>query len=205
MLQSLESEDHLWRMASDKPFEQLKADPETRQRLASMLFFRPNPAIAQVITIGTPHRGSDFANDTTRWLSHKWVKMPSQLMQTRHKLLLENPDVFRNAELFTITTSIDSLAPENPIFRAMEQMPRSPHVQYHNIIGLAPTSGIFGKLTKGSDGVVSFDSAHLEDVDSELVIEADHTHVHRHPRAILEVRRILLEHAADYQAKQQQP
>jgi len=203
MLQTLDSEDHLWRMVSDKPFEQLKADPEVKQRLASMLFFRPNPNVAHVITIGTPHHGSDFANDTTRWLSHKLVDMPNKLVQTRQQLLTDNPDVVKNTELFTITTSIDSLAPENPIFRAMERMPRAAHVKYHNIIGLAPTSGIFGKFSKGSDGVVTFDSARIEDVDSELVIEADHTHVHRHPRAILEVRRILLEHAVEYQAQQE--
>jgi hypothetical protein len=29
---------------------------------------------------------------------------------------------------------------------------------------------------------------------SEITVNADHTTVHRHPRAILEVRRILLEH-----------
>jgi hypothetical protein len=202
ILQTLESEDHLWRLVSDKPFEELKASPDVKQQLASMLFFRPNPAVAHVITIGTPHHGSDYANDTTRWLSHKLVDMPNKLVQTRQQLLTDNPTVIQRKELFTITTSIDSLAPENPIFRAMERMPRSPQVKYHNIIGLAPTSGIFGKLSKGSDGVVTFDSARIEDVDSELVIEADHTHVHRHPRAILEVRRILLEHAAEYQAQQ---
>ena len=32
-------------------------------------------------------------------------------------------------------------------------------------------------------------------MQSEIVVEADHVHVHQHPRAILEVRRILLEHS----------
>lgn len=201
MLQTLDSEDHLWRLVSDKPFDQLKAEPEVRQRLAEMLYFRPNPSVSHVITMGTPHHGSDFANDTTRWLSHKFVDMPTKLLQTRQQLLVDNASLFRSTELFTITTSIDSLAPENPIFRAMERMPRNPQTRYHNVIGLAPTSGVFGRFSKGSDGVVSFESARIEEVDSELVIEADHTHVHRHPRSILEVRRILLEHAAEFQAQ----
>jgi hypothetical protein len=34
----------------------------------------------------------------------------------------------------------------------------------------------------------------LEEVDSELVVPADHFHVHHHPLAILELRRILLQH-----------
>jgi hypothetical protein len=41
---------------------------------------------------------------------------------------------------------------------------------------------------------VPYSSAHLDGVDSEVTVEADHFHVHHHPRAILELRRILLEH-----------
>jgi len=38
-------------------------------------------------------------------------------------------------------------------------------------------------------------SAHLDDAESELIVPADHFHVHQHPLAVLEIRRILLEHA----------
>jgi hypothetical protein len=41
---------------------------------------------------------------------------------------------------------------------------------------------------------VSYNSAHLDNVESEITVPADHVTVHQHPRAILEVRRILLEH-----------
>jgi hypothetical protein len=41
----------------------------------------------------------------------------------------------------------------------------------------------------------------LEDADSEIVVGADHWNVHRHPRTILEVRRILLEHSAQMLAE----
>jgi hypothetical protein len=44
------------------------------------------------------------------------------------------------------------------------------------------------------DGVVPYRSAHIIDADSELVVDADHFHVHHHPLAIREVRRILIEH-----------
>jgi hypothetical protein len=44
------------------------------------------------------------------------------------------------------------------------------------------------------DGVVPYASAHLDRVESELVVPADHYSVHHHPFAILELRRILLEH-----------
>jgi hypothetical protein len=49
---------------------------------------------------------------------------------------------------------------------------------------------------------VPYQSAHLEGADSELVVPADHYHVHHHPLAVLEVRRILLEHLREHQEKQ---
>lgn len=48
------------------------------------------------------------------------------------------------------------------------------------------------------DGVVSYASAHLDGVDSELVVPADHSHVHHHPLAVAEVRRVLLEHWEEF-------
>jgi hypothetical protein len=48
-----------------------------------------------------------------------------------------------------------------------------------------------------SDGVVTVDSAHIDDVDSEVVVSASHSMIHSTPRAILEVRRILVEHLRD--------
>jgi hypothetical protein len=76
---------------------------------------------------------------------------------------------------------------------------RPPWVRYHNIIGLVPRDGLFGKLAAGTDGVVAQESAHLDDAESEIVVQADHTTVHAHPLAVLEVRRILLENLAELQ------
>ena len=70
-------------------------------------------------------------------------------------------------------------------------------MKYHNIVGLVPKRGILGSLMAGSDGVVSYESAHMDDVESELTVTADHTTVHGHPLAVLEVRRVLLEHLAE--------
>ncbi len=68
-LQTYYSDDQFWRAISDKPFEEVKGDEQDVQALKSALFFEPNPSIRRVVTIGTPHQGSDFANDTTRWLA----------------------------------------------------------------------------------------------------------------------------------------
>jgi pimeloyl-ACP methyl ester carboxylesterase len=191
-LQTVESRDDYWHIVSDQPFQEVKADPESRQKLEKLFYFHPNPSIRRVVTIGTPHRGSEFANDTTRWLSHKLISLPQ--MMSRDAVVSENPGVFRDTSLLKVKTSIDSLAPDSPILPVLLESPAGPGVVYHNIIGVLPTHGFVGKLVGPGDGVVTYESAHLEHVASEITVNADHVNVHRHPASILEVRRILLEH-----------
>jgi hypothetical protein len=71
-----------------------------------------------------------------------------------------------------------------------------PWVTYHNIVGVVGYNESPEEVAEGSDGVVAFASAHLDNVASEVIVDADHVNVHRHPLAVLEVRRILLEHLA---------
>ena len=79
-------------------------------------------------------------------------------------------------------------------------------MRYHNIVGEVPNDAWLSSVSRGSDGIVPFNSAHREDVETEIVVSADHVTVHRHPRSVLEVRRILLEHEqevlAQWQAEQ---
>ena len=51
-----------------------------------------------------------------------------------------------------------------------------------------------GEGENGSDGVVSYASAHIDGTESEIVIPSNHQSVHHHPQAVLEVKRILREH-----------
>jgi uncharacterized ion transporter superfamily protein YfcC len=84
----------------------------------------------------------------------------------------------------------------------LASQPKPDGVQFHSIIGVLPPNerllnwitpaGHFGK--EKSDGIVPYSSAHLDSVESELVVPADHMQVHQHPLGIMEVRRILLEH-----------
>lgn len=197
-LQTLDSGDDFWRIVSDKPIDQLQADPNEKQQIQQVLYFQPNPSIKRVVTIGTPHRGSNFANSTTTWLSRKVIKLPTMLTSGAGKLVKSNPGFFTNSELLSINTSVDSLSPKSPFFEPMMNAKRPPWVQYHNIIGRAENNsvlGIFGEAFSGDgDGVVPISSAHAPDAKSEIIIPSDHLKVHQNPLATLEVRRILLEH-----------
>ncbi|MCC6508254.1 MAG: alpha/beta fold hydrolase [Pirellulaceae bacterium] len=193
-MQTIESGQEFWRIMSDKPFEEVRGKPEVIEQLSRELFFHPNESIKRVVTIGTPHRGSSYSNDTTRWLGRKFIKLPTMMVSTSRTLVSDNPGVFRTTELLTASTAIDSLSPDSPVFPAMLRAPRAPWVTYHNIIGQVPDRGLFSDGTSTSDGVVDVTRAHMDDVVSEVVVAADHQNIHNTPRAILEVRRILLEH-----------
>ncbi len=195
-LQTLYSGNNYWKLVSNRPFQQIKADAEVRNRIEQCFFFQPNPSVRRVISIGTPHRGSNFSNASTQWLLGKLIRLPRTLIQGQDRLFRENKDLFLADSLLKIENSIDSLSPGTPIFPVMLASPRLPWVKYHNIVGRVPRHGIFALASDG-DGVVGIESSRVDGVASELVVPADHTTVHAHPLAVLEVRRILLEHLAE--------
>ena len=55
-----------------------------------------------------------------------------------------------------------------------------------------------------TDGVVEYTSAHIDGVESEFVVVSGHS-CQDNPHTIEEVRRILLEHIAEYDAAQGAP
>lgn len=157
--------------------------------------FHPNPSIQRVVTIASPHRGSAFSNGATQWLGRRLIRMPAVVLQSKDQLLQAAAREKRPTQgAWAIQTSIDSLSPASPVLEAMQHSPPGEWVQYHNIVGRIANEGVLSKVAKESDGVVTLTSAHLEDAVSELVVEADHINIHRHPRAILEMQRILRLH-----------
>jgi len=60
-----------------------------------------------------------------------------------------------------------------------------------------PKDWWLAKVSAEGDGVVARESAHMDGVASEITVAATHMTVHAHPAAVLEVRRILLEHLAE--------
>jgi pimeloyl-ACP methyl ester carboxylesterase len=199
-MQTIDSGDDFWKIVTDQPPEQVRGEPEQKAKLVSTLFFKPNQSIRRVITIGTPHRGSKFANDLTRWLARQFINLPALSLQTGENLVRANPDLFRDTDLLTMSNAIDSLAPDSPIFPVMERAKYSPQVKYHNIIGVLKDPTLLQERAGRGDGVVSYASATMPDTESELIVDADHTKIHMTGQTIYEVRRILLEHLREIDA-----
>jgi pimeloyl-ACP methyl ester carboxylesterase len=201
-LQTVESEEDFWHTMSDRPFSELQADPEVVRSMAGMFFFSPNPSVRRVVTIGTPHRGSEFSNGVTRWLGAKIITLPTKMLDGRNQLLAHNRGFFRRDAPIDIDTSIDSLSPDSPVLPVLLTADPAPWVSYHNVVGNDPDAGWERYIVGDGDGVVSLSSARLDEmprIRSQITVSAEHSSVHRHPQSVLEVRRVLFEQLAELQ------
>jgi len=193
-MQIVNSRDDFWHIASDNPIQLVKADDKTRAGLDSTFYFRADQSVRTIITIGTPHRGSYFANDVTRYLADRLISFPEAMTSRLSKLRMDNPGFFRDTNMITPSTSLDSLSPEAPILPVLLAAQRPPWIKYHNVVGRLPKDSWTARLFGDGDGVVPYTSAHLEEATDEIEVPAEHDEVHRHPQTILHVREILAEH-----------
>ena len=203
-LQTIDSRDDFWHLVSDQPATNLQGSPDAQTALLSTLYFRPNRSIRRVVTLGTPHRGSHFSNSLTRYATRLVTELPNMLVNTRQQLVRQNPGLFVDEQLLRIDTGVDSLTPDSPFLPAMLRAPQAPWVEYHNVVGLVEEdtflARLAGRVAGEGDGVVDLASARVENAVSEVIVPAHHTDVHRHPRAVREVQRILRKHAAEFDA-----
>jgi hypothetical protein len=88
--------------------------------------------------------------------------------------------------------SIAGMSPGNPGIEALRAIPVAPGIHAHSII---PTLQD-GPLDTRDDGVVQYKSAHIDGMDSEVVIEHSDHSTQSNPLTVREVHRILLEHLA---------
>ena len=200
-MQSIDSGDEFYRLVSDRDLNDLKLDPDLRSRLQETLFFRPDPSIKRIVTIATPHRGSNVSNRATQWLGRRLISIPEMVEQNIDTIVRNNRDVINNKGILQVRTSIDSLATDSPMLPVMLEARRAPWVKHHNIVARLPDEGVVGRVAGDSDGIVNVDSASLDYAISQVEVEADHTTVHQHPKTVLEMRRILVSHLADVQAE----
>jgi hypothetical protein len=89
-----------------------------------------------------------------------------------------------------LPNSVENMSPGNYFIRTLADSAIDPRVTAHSIIAVLGDGPITGK----TDGVVAYESAHIDGVASELVVRSGHS-TQSHPETIEEVRRILREHA----------
>ena len=141
----------------------------------------------RVIFISAPLRGSELASNWLGRIGSSLVKSPVTLLKAGRDIF--KITTFRSGELKLkrIPNSVDTLAPTNRFVIAINKIPITPRIPYHTIMGDRGR----GDAPNSSDGVVPYWSSHMEGAESELIVPSAHP-AHQNPKAIAEVRRILM-------------
>ncbi|MBI3797372.1 MAG: alpha/beta fold hydrolase [Deltaproteobacteria bacterium] len=182
----------LWDNVSSVPIEQLKLSEKSRTLIQESLFVEPLPFVRRVIFICTPHRGS---YQTGRFLVHwitRFMTFPRDVLNAGTDIFQGNADKIKLATQTRLPTSIDNMTPSNRFIQTLVTIPVAPGVAAHSIIAVQGK----GPVEDGSDGVVEYKSAHIDGVESELVVDSGHS-AQGNPHTVEEVRRILLLQAAE--------
>ena len=185
----IDSGNTFWSGISSSPFDDLELDAEDKALLRSALFVKPLPFVREVIFLATPQRGSYLAGpQLVRRLAQYFVRLPSDVARVGAGV---TSLAGAGLPLTPIPTSIDNMSPGNRFIKALAQIPVAPGVTAHSIIAMDPE----GPLETAGDGVVKYVSAHIEGVDSELIVRSPHSGMQATPATIEEVRRILVAHS----------
>jgi pimeloyl-ACP methyl ester carboxylesterase len=186
-LMTVSSGTRFWDAISKTPFDQLEMAPSTRALLQEAMFFEPVASTERVVFIATPHRGSFRARGWVLGLIRRLVNLPGTLV-SQFRDLLAAP-AFAQLGMSQLPTSVENMSPGSPFLRTLVALPVDPRITAHSIIAVKYEGPLVGQ----TDGVVAYESAHIEGVASEKVVRSGHS-AQSDPEAIEEVRRILREH-----------
>jgi hypothetical protein len=186
-----ESGTRFWDNVTDVPFSAIKASPEEQEFFGKAFFFHPLPFVSRVVFIATPHGGSFRVSSMIRTLVRRLVTLPVTVVEDFEDVLRANPDAL-SLEADDVPTAVDNMRPGHRFIRALAASPIAPGVAAHSII---PVLG-GGPVTGKTDGIVAYESAHLERVATEKIVRSGHSTL-ANPDTILETLRILREHVAE--------
>lgn len=191
-LTAVDTGNTFWDTISNSPLEDMKLSDQTRDLLQRSLFIEPLPFVKRLVFIATPQHGSYVAGS---WVAHqlaKFVKLPGRLMSGFTDLMTLKMDTLKLKIQGKNLGSVSSMEPGSPLMTVLPQTPLAPGVSGHSIIAVEGD----GPLDEGNDGVVAYQSAHVEGMESEFIVRSGHS-CQSNTHTIQEVRRILLVHAKE--------
>lgn len=159
---------------------------QAREQLRDYLFFEPLPQVGRAVFIAAPHRGTPFADKSLARFIAGLITLPVKIVTgvIEPAIQLVAPELKDKRQPIN---GIANLSAKDPFIVKAAELPISPNVPYHSIIG-NDTPDV--PLSEASDGIVPYSSSHLDGAVSEKVIPSGHS-VQETPEAILEIRRIM--------------
>lgn len=182
----------IWDLFSTNQLEHVELNEADRQRLRDAFLVEPLPFVRRVVFVATPHRGSYLSVGFVRNFAHWLVSLPGATIERSKQLIsLTTGSPLGNFLNGRLPTSLDSMSPRNPALMTMAEIPVSPDIKAHSIIAVEGS----GDYRLGRDGVLTYQSAHVDYAESEFIVRSHHSCL-KQPATIEEVRRILHEHLA---------
>ncbi len=188
-MQVINSGDRIWNSASSKPLDELVLTDQTRELLRRGMFVEPLPEVSRVVFICTPHRGSFVAGyNIIANLTRRLLTLPLPLNAVAADIA-RNQDAMASGVSPLVPSAVDNMSPRHHFIRTLQEIPVASSVTVNSIIAVETD----GPVEQGNDGVVEYSSAHIEPVESELIVKSSHS-TQGKPQTIEEVRRILRLH-----------
>jgi len=189
-MQVVNTGDRIWDSVSKKPLDQLDLSDKTRELLRRAMFVEPLPEVARVVFICTPHRGSFVAGrNLIRNLVRALVALPTNLAGADADIM-RNRDALQPGVSLVVPSAVDNMSPRHHFIRTLQDIPVASSVMVNSLIAIETD----GPVEQGNDGVVEYKSAHIEPVESELIVRPSSHSTQGNPHTIEEVRRILRLH-----------
>ncbi|MHB8110725.1 MAG: esterase/lipase family protein [Syntrophorhabdaceae bacterium] len=189
-LTAMDSGTRFWDNVTNISFDTVDLSPDTRESLRRSLFYKPLPFVKRVIFISTPHQGSYVAGGFIGRMAGKFITLPFRILDGLTDLATRNPEVINVKALKEIPRSTDNMDPNSLFVRAFSSTAISDKIKAHSIISVSNPDAPKKMWT---DGVVKYESAHIDGIESELIVHSGHS-TQSDPQTIEEVRRILLLH-----------
>jgi hypothetical protein len=176
----------LWDGMGLPPAASINTSGKSKALLQAALFPTPVPGVQRVIFISTPQHGSYVAGFTIAQFMGKLISHPLDVTAASAEIFGGNGNYMLIGQRKLRMGSIQGMSPKSPFIRSLASIPIAPGVHAHSIISVNTP----GPVAQGNDGVVSYASAHIGGVDSELVIQSSHSS-QDNAATIAEVERIL--------------
>jgi hypothetical protein len=188
-LQVVDGDVSWWQDLTGTPLAESGFSPEIEEMVRSAIDYDPLPFVDRVVYLSTPHRGSYLAEHwLTRWVN-TLIAVPSDVVSLSKTMQAD--ERFRRVLENEVPTSITGMQPSSPFVRVIGGAPVVPGVALHSIIAIGDADPLHPQ--GASDGLVKYESAHVDEAESELCIAGGHS-CQSSSSAIREVRRILREH-----------
>ena len=180
-------------MLNNRQFERFRSDPLLQARLR----IKPINNFNRAIFLAAPHKGTEFADRWFTLAARKVIRLPTAFLSAfadalqQHEVDLKN--LTKEIGHGVIQNGPSDLSKNSKFTKLTENILPVKGFKYHSIIGNNTDSTDYQLM---SDGVVHYNSAHLDGAVSEKIIKGGHS-IQQTPEAVLELRRILRLHLQD--------